>query len=286
MKNKILPLLGLALALASCQRVETSKTIYTSFYPIYEFTKRIVGDKYEVVNITPVGAEPHDFEPSAKDVAGFSSGAALFLNGLGMEHWTDKLPKEVADKAHVVTGGIEVQKINGVNDPHVWLSIPNAIKEMGNILSVMKGLDPANASYFQTNYEAAAKEFASLDQEYRPLLQQRKNKYLAVSHAAFGYLCKEYSLEQLYVSGLTPDDEPTAKDMEGLVKQVKDHNITTIFFEELASPAISKKIAEETGAKTDTLNPLEGLTKEELKSENYITVMKDNFKKILEADNR
>lgn len=276
---------GLLLSLASCRTNKaTSHTIYTSFYPIYDFTKRIVGDKYKVVNITPAGSEPHDYEPKAKDVDEMKDGAAIFTNGLGLETWTGSLPKAINEKIHVVSTGIETNKINGIVDPHIWLSVPNAIKEMGNILKEMKGIDKDNATYFQSNYDKAVKEFEKLHTEYKTTLAGVKNKYLVVSHAAFGYLCQEYGLTQIYVSGLTPDDEPTPKAMEDIIKKVGEYNITTIFYEELVSPEISKKIAEEAHVKTQTLNPLEGLTEEELKTEDYLSVMRDNLKRIEEAN--
>lgn len=286
MKNKLLFVTGLILSLASCNHVDHSNTIYTSFYPVYDFTKRIVGDKYNVVNITPAGTEPHDYEPKAREVVGMTEGKALFINGLGLEHWTNNLPKEVEKKIHVVTKDIKTLNVEGVLDPHVWLSIPNAIQEMSNILSTMKSLDPENATYFQSNYEAAVKDFNALDAEYRTTISGMKNKYLVVSHAAFGYLCEEYGLEQIYVSGLTPDDEPTSKDLENIINKVKEYNISTIFYEELVSPEISKKIADETGVLTQTLNPLEGLTEEELKTEDYLSVMRDNLQRIKEADHQ
>ncbi len=276
---------GLLLSLASCRTNKaTSHTIYTSFYPIYDFTKRIVGDKYKVVNITPAGSEPHDYEPKAKDVDEMKNGAAIFPNGLGLETWTGSLPKAISEKIHVVSTGIETNKINGVVDPHIWLSVPNAIQEMGNILKEMKGIDKDNATYFQNNYDKAVKEFERLHTEYKTTISGVKNKYLVVSHAAFGYLCKEYEMTQIYVSGLTPDDEPTPKAMEDIIRKVGEYNITTVFYEELVSPEISKKIAQEAHVKTETLNPLEGLTEEELKTEDYLSVMRDNLKRIEEAN--
>ena len=283
-KSSLLITLVTLLPLVGCGQSDNSNTIYTSFYPIYDLTKRIVGDKFEVKNLTPVGTEPHDYEPKASEVAGMSDSKALFLNGLGLEHWKDELPENLSKKTYVVTEGIETLSIDNVTDPHVWLSPKNAIKEMSNILSTLKELDVANYSYYEDNYNKAVTEFNALDAEFKTTIDGLSNKYLVVSHAAFGYLCNEYGLTQIYVRGLEPDDEPTSKELEAIIEQVNTYNITTIFYEELVSPEISKKIADETGVKTDTLNPMEGLEQEELDAgENYLTVMRDNLAKIKEA---
>ena len=110
-----------------------------------------------------------------------------------------------------------------------------------------------------------------------------ENRYLVVSHAAFAYLCQDYDLVQISVNGLSPDQEPTAKDMEKILSAVKEYHISTIFYEELVSDEISKKIAEETGAKTEMLSPLEGMSEEDMKTKDYLSVMRENYDKIIGA---
>ena len=284
-KSSLLITLLTLLPLAGCGQNDNSKTIYTSFYPIYDFTKRIVGDKFEVKNLTPVGTEPHDYEPKASEVAGMTSSKALFLNGLGLEHYIDELPSDLAKKSYVVSKDIETLSIDNVTDPHVWLSPKNAIKEMSNILATLKEIDVDNYKYYEDNYNKAVEDFNALDAEFKTTIDGLSNKYLVVSHAAFGYLCHEYGLTQIYVRGLTPDDEPTSKELEEIINQVNTYNVNTIFYEELVSPEISKKIADETGVKTETLNPLEGLEQEDLDAgKDYLSIMRDNLVKIKEAN--
>lgn len=275
--------LSLPFILNSCKTIDYKNTIFTSFYPIYDFTKRIVKDKFEVKNLTPVGSEPHDFEPTAKNIGGLVESPALLVNGLGLDSWTDDLPDEFRKKTHKVTDGIETLTVDNVTDPHVWLSIKNAIKEMKNILDIIVDIDPNNKEYYTSNYNYEVTKFEALDKKYREQLSTISNNYLVVSHAAFGYLCNEYGLTQLYLSGLEPDASPTAKTTEKIVETVKKYNITTIFYEELVGPDIANAIKKETGVKTETLNPLEGLTEEEMKTEDYLSIMEDNLNKIVEA---
>ncbi len=274
------------LFLSSCsltQKEAEENIIYTSFYPIYDFTKRIVKDKFSVINLTPYGAEPHDYEPTARNVVEMTKAKALFMNGLGLESYASSLPKDFENKTYVVTKNIKTISIGNTIDPHVWLSLPNAIQEMKTILEIVQDIDPDNASYYQNNYEEEEKKFFDLKEEYSTKMANLSNRYLVVSHAAFGYLCQDYNLVQVSVNGLSPDQEPTAKDMEMILSAVKEYHISTIFYEELVSDEISKKIAEETGAKTEMLSPLEGMSEEDMKTKDYLSVMRENYDKIIGA---
>ncbi len=283
--KKIFPVFFLLLSLCSCDTAKEENVIYTSFYPIYDFTRKIVGDKFEVSNITPYGSEPHDYEPKAKDVVRMTTCKALFVNGLGLESYADILPAELKNKTYTVSEGIQTMKIDNIVDSHVWLSLDNALKEMKNITSHVSQLDPENSSYYEKNYEYQEERFLAMKEEYLKKFSVFSNRYVVVSHAAFGYLCDEYGLQQVYVSGLSPDDEPSPRDLERIISVVKENNVSTIFYEELVSNEISRKIADETGVKTATLNPLEGLSEEESRTEDYLSVMKKNYDSILEALN-
>ncbi len=268
----------------SCKNENNDNTIYTSFYPIYDFTSKIVGDKYKVINITPSGEEPHDFEPTPKDIEKLYDSDALLINGLNMEPWLDSAPKEIKNKAYVVTDSIITRKENNVLDPHVWLSIKNARIELKNIYEYILKLDPINKDYYENNYNEYDKKFADLQTDYKESLKDLTKPYLVTSHAAFGYLCDEFGLTQLYLSGLEPDATPTAKDIEKIINAVNKYKITTIFYEEMVGPEIANKIAKETGVKCEVLCTLESLTKDEINNkEDYLTKMYDNLTKIKEA---
>ncbi len=277
-------LLLFPLLLSSCGFPKPDENVlYASFYPIYDFAKRIVRDKMRVKNLTPYGSEPHDFEPSVRQIVEMTEGRAFLANGLSLESYLSSLPKEVAQKTYVVSEGIETLSVNGVVDPHVWLSLANAEKEMERICSIVSNLDPKNASFYAANLEEEKEKFSALKSEYQSKFPSLKKKTLVVSHAAFGYLCSEFGLEQAYVSGLSPSQEPSPRQLETILSLVKDKGITTIFYEELASDEIVKKIASETGAKVEVLNPLEGLSEEEQKSKDYLSAMEENYRKIWEA---
>lgn len=269
------------LSLPSCTVEVNENVIYTSCYSIYDFTKRIVGDKYEVRNLLSNGVEPHDYEMKIKDATNIISSKAFFINSLGLEVYESSLLDEIKEKTYIVTDEISTLSIENVVDPHVWLSIKNAKIELKNILSYMKEIDYENYSYYESNYEDEIEKFDELDYEYESKLKTLKNKYLVVSHAAFTYLCNDYGLNQIYISGLSFEDEPSAKDLEKIMEQVKKYKITTIFDEEKVNDEIASRVAKETGVKVDYLNTLESPQGDR----DYISYMRENLNKIVEANN-
>jgi zinc transport system substrate-binding protein len=276
----------LSIGLVACSDTATNSeglSIYTSFYPVYDFTKRILKGHGTVTNITPAGSEPHDYELTADNVKGMENADAIFVNGLNLEPWLSSLTSSLSAKVFTVTTGITTRDIEGAVDPHVWLNPINAISELANIKNELITLDPNNSSDYEANYWDAMTLFEALDSSFESISGEFTNKYIVVSHAAFGYLCDRYGLDQIYVDGLSPDDEPSAEDISKIIDAVNTYHINTIFYEELISSEISDKIAEETGAKTEVLNPLEGLSADELETEDYSSVMIDNFRKLLAA---
>ncbi len=268
--------------------------IYTSFYPMYDFTVKVGGDKVHVTNLVPAGTEPHDWEPSTTDLANLERADVLVYSGAGMEHWIDKVVGSLTNKELVTveaSKGIALQEGHhdeeeeadeheeeSAYDPHVWISIRNARTEMENIKNALVQADPDNAAFYEENYAGYAKEFDELDQKFADQLSALPNKTIVVAHEAFGYLCGDYGLTQMGIEGLSADSEPDPARMAEIIRFARDNNVKTIFFEELVSPKTAEAIASEIGVKTDMLNPLEGLTEEQLTAgEDYLSVMEKNL---------
>lgn len=168
---------------------------------------------------------------------------------------------------------------HGGTDPHVWLSPLNAKIQMKNICDALSEKDSEHKTEYAANLDKANADFDTLDSEFHKGLDPLPNKTIVVSHQAFGYLCEAYGLTQMPIEGVEADAEPNAQEMKEITEFVKEHNVKVIFTEELVSPKVAQAIAEATGARVEELNPLEGLTDEELKAgEDYLSVMRDNLK--------
>ena len=278
--------------------------VLTSFYPMYDFACKIGGDCIDVTNMVPSGTEPHDWEPSTNDLKNLEKADVFIYNGADMEPWADDLLVSRSDKLHVVEASenVELRTTDGEHehahehegadhhhgdfDPHVWLDPENAKIEMEAIRDALCAADPENSTVFQSNYEKYAAELDALDAEFREKLSSLPNRTIVVAHEAFGYLCDAYGLTQVGIEGLSPDSEPDPGRMAEVIDFVRDHSISTIFFEELVSPKVAEAIASETGAQAKMLSPLEGLSDEQAAAgADYFSVMHDNLAALMEALN-
>lgn len=167
---------------------------------------------------------------------------------------------------------------HGGLDPHVWLSPALAVKEVRNIEAGLAQAAPEHAEQFKQNADAYIAQLESLDQDFKAAVTDSKRKDFITQHAAFGYLAQEYGLQQVPIAGLSPEQEPSAAQMASVIDFAKEHQVKTIFFETLVSSKVSETIASEVGAKTAVLNPIEGLTEEEIAAGmDYISVMRKNL---------
>jgi len=267
-------------------------SVVTSFYPMYDFATKIGGEKVSVVNLTPAGTEPHDWEPSSTDMVTLEKADIFIYNGAGMEHWVDSVLSSLSNKDLITVEaakGITLLKSSGADqsesyDPHVWLDPQNAKIQMQTILDAFIQADPANKEYYKANFDKYASELDKLDEEFTAALSGLPQKNIVVAHDAFGYLCNAYGLTQVPIEGLSADSEPDAARMSEIIDFVKANEVKVIFFEELVSPKVAKAIAEETGSTTAVLNPLEGITEEQQAAgEDYFSVMRANLTALVDA---
>lgn len=266
-------------------------TITTSFYPLYFFTKSIVADRADVYNITPSGAEPHDYELTTGDQARIYDSALLVLNGVKLEAWGGNITNNLrGSSTKVISVGDQLANStiseNGIlgRDPHVWLDPALAKKMVGAITEAIIQIDPQGTEIYQANSKNLISNLSILDEEFRTGLSNCQQKNIVTSHSAFGYLAKEYGLNQISVAGLSPDAEPSADSLAKVADFARKNNIKYIFFESLVSPKLAQTVAREVGAQTMVLNPLEGLTSAEIATgKNYFTEMERNLKNLKTA---
>lgn len=304
----IVSMLVILAALCSCSsyNIKTGSgkiTVYTSFYTMYDFTSKIGGDKVNVTNMIPPGMEPHDWEPSPKDIAGLSAADMFVYSGAGMEGWVDKVLGSINNDSLVVvetSKGIPVEKSYYVHeeteqenqhshgddeyDPHVWLNPLYAKIQMKAIKEGLIQVDPDNRQYYEENYNFYAEKLDELDKKYRETIGSFSRKELVVSHAAYGYLCSAYGLEQVALEGITSGSEPDPGKMTEVIDFVSEHGVRVIFFDGFSSSKVADTVARETGARTAVLNPLEGISAEDLKAgKDYFSVMEENLKALADA---
>ncbi|MHC5228475.1 metal ABC transporter substrate-binding protein [Enterococcus sp. LJL99] len=277
------------------KKAEDKIKVVTTFYPMYDFTKNIVGDLGDVELLIPAGTEPHDYEPSAKDIAKITDSDVFVYNSLELETWVkDVLENVDQKKVTVVDASQNITLMDGAVhededeeeheghehelDPHVWLDPVLAKKEVETIRDALIKRYPEHKETFEKNATTYLEKLTELDQEYQAAFKEAKNKTFVTQHAAFGYLAKQYGLTQESIAGISPDQEPSPSRLAELKKYIEANHVSVIYFETTASSKVAKTLAKETGVELAVLNPLESLTqKEQDAGEDYISVMKENL---------
>jgi zinc transport system substrate-binding protein len=283
-----------AVVLAGCGASEdggeadagTRAAIVAGFYPLAWAAEQVAGEGAEVTNLTPPGAEPHDLELSARDVERIGDADLVLLVGAGFQPALENAAADAEARVFDALDGLEL--LDGSDehgheeepeddqvadestvDPHFWLDallFARIVERLGAEL----GREDAAASL--------AADLRALHRDFAQGLADCERRQIVTSHAAFGYLAARYDLEQISVTGLSPEAEPTPRELEEVVEHVREAGATTVFFETLVSPRIAETVAREAGAETGVLNPLEGLTAEEVDAgADYVSLMRDNL---------
>ena len=313
-KARLLTLfLVLSLLLTSCidrpvhqDNLEADPAIvaYTSFYPLYDFARKIGGERVEVINLIPGGVEPHDWEPGPQALAALYHADLLIINGLGMEPWVEKVAGSLEGNIKVVVASEGITPITGYSgdshghddcdedcdhdheaddhddhcdeededdedhidfpDPHVWLDPQLALHQAEQIAKAFIELDPDHTQFYQENLAEFERQVDALNQEYIEAVKKSNRKEFIVTHLSFGYLAQRYGLIQVGISGLSPHAEPSPKQMKEIVDFVLEKEIRYIFQEPLTTNRLAIVLASETGTQILALNPLEGLSDSEL----------------------
>jgi len=252
----------------------TRVSVVASFYPLAFLADEIGKEKIAVKNLTPVGVEPHEYEPTARDMVEIQQAKLLILNGENFEGWVKKVKSEL--KNVLVVEAAKDLMIE--NDVHVWLSPELAKQEARVILSGLVQIDPLNRDYYMENEKLLENKLEKMTVDFRNGLSNCTHQEIIVSHGAFGYLAREFGLKQVAISGISPDEEPSMKQLTEVAQFARKNNVKYIFFERLISPKLAETIAEEVGAKTLVLDPIEGIDNNDIAvGKNYLTIMEDNL---------
>ena len=266
-----------------------SLSVVAAFYPLEYAAGQVGGDAVSITSLTPPGVEPHDLELTAAQVAEIAA-ADLVLYIKGFQPAVDEaIAQQAADRAIDVSSGLTLlageahseeeaaghSDEEGANDPHVWLD-PANMAAIGTLIGErIAELSPDAAATVEGNSAAFAQAMNDLDARFADGLAQCASRDLVVSHEAFGYLAEAYGLTQVGISGLSPEAEPSPARMREVADLVRANGVSTIYYETLVDPKVAQTIADETGAQTAVLDPLEGLV--EGSTGDYSSVMADNL---------
>ena len=262
--------------------------VAVALYP-YEFVlERVGGGDVEPVSLVPPGAEPHDLELTPRQV-GQVADADLVVYSAGFQPALDEAVEQQAEGAALdVLGLVEVREAGEAGDeeehgeeghdhagedPHVWLDPARLAQVADGVAERLGALRPERAAAFSARAADLREELEALDGEYRAGLATCERRAVVTSHDSFGYLTERYGLEQIAVSGLSPEEEPSARRLADVAEAARTAGVTTVFFEELVSPRVAEQLAREVGATAEVLSPLESAPDDG----DYLTAMRANL---------
>jgi zinc transport system substrate-binding protein len=268
---------------------ETEKVkVIASFFPLYDFARNIGTDKIDVSIMVPPGVEPHDWDPTPKNIADVEGADLVVYNGAGFEGWVSKVnAKEVVDTStgiDLIQGeGHEGEEDEGVAfDPHIWLDPMFAKKQVESIRDGLVRVDSANAGHYMQNAELYMAELDSLDSFISLQLSDCEKSDFIAFHDAFSYFAKRYGLKQHSVQGLSPQGEVLPQRLLEIKELATELGIDVIYSEDLIDPRLANVIADEIqNGRVLVLSPVEGLTKEEQDGGfGYIEKMRQNVENL------
>lgn len=275
--------------------------VVATFFPLADWARSVGSDEVSVMQVVPDGVEPHDYEPSPRDVEAMLSADVVLINGAGVDTWAeDVIPDAEAAGVTVVRMSDVVPFVEigeeeheedeedhgheGSLDPHAWLDIGRAQEMVRAIAETFIVKDEAHLATYATNADSLRRALAELDTRFSHTLASCEKDTILVAHDAFTYWELRYGIEIASVSGISPEAEPSVQELARLTEEAKEKGITTVFFESPASTAVATTIANEIGASVDVLYPLEGRTQEQITAAaTYTDIMEQNLSALSRA---
>nr|WP_260200184.1 metal ABC transporter substrate-binding protein [Candidatus Regiella insecticola] len=248
----------LCLLVGNLAHAEKKFKVITTFTIIQDMAKNIAGEAAIVESITKPGAEIHGYQPTPGDIVKAQSADLILWNGLHLESWFERFFDNIKKKVPkaVVTEGITPLPIRealykGAANPHAWMSPSNALIYIDNILRALVKHDPIHAKIYQHNAKIYAAKITALDGSLRERLARipADQRYLVTSEGAFSYLAKDYDLKELYLWPINAEEQGSARQMQAVIDQVRQHKIPVVFSESTISDKSAKQISKETGAR-------------------------------------
>jgi len=307
MKNLKIILLVLIIALGvllffmsnGTKQTKSSKPIVSvTTFALYDIVTHIAADSVEIVHILPFGVDPHSFEPTPQLMAKIEKSALVIYSGAGLEPWVQGFHfkskainiskyvhlRKLDSDEHELHDHHDSQCIHNTIDPHYWLDFKNMQIATKVITKALEELLPKNRVLYEKNEKKYISMLQKLDTLYKTKLASCKADTVVVSHNALGYLSRNYGFDVESLTGLSPEAEPSAKDVTRIMNDIKKDGVTTIFFEHFVNDKVIKAIAKDTHINIDVFQPLGNITKDEADAKmTYEDIMKRNLEKLSKA---
>jgi zinc/manganese transport system substrate-binding protein len=288
MRRPLLWLIWLVLvAIASPACAQDRLKVVASFSILGDFVKNVGGDRIEVTTLVGPNGDIHVYTPAPADAKKIADAKLVVINGLGLEGWLPRLVQSSGGKATIViaSDGVVPLKSGSAADPHAWQSVSNAKIYVANIRDALVAADPADAGAFRANADAYLAKLDGLDRDVREAMARIPPAHRKVisTHGAFGYFAAAYGVEFIAPIGVSTESEASARDIAGIITQVRSAKIPAVFLENMSDPRLIRRISAETGAKVGGTLYSDSLTAEKGDAPTYIGMVRHNIKALTSA---
>jgi zinc/manganese transport system substrate-binding protein len=274
-------------AAGSPVRAQDRLNVVASFSILGDFVKNVGGERVDVTTLVGPDGDVHVYAPAPADARKVADARLLVINGLGLEGWLPRLLQASGGKAPIIvaTRGIAPLKLGSDADPHAWQSVENAKKYVTNIRDALAAADPADAEVFRKQAEAYLAKLDALDREVRQAVRQIPENHRKVisTHDAFGYFAAAYGIRFIAPLGVSTESEASARDIAGIITQIKTEKIPAVFLENISDPRLIQRISAETGARVGGTLFSDSLTGEKGDAPTYIDMVRHNIKALTSA---
>ena len=297
-------ILGLAIFLISCQSRPSRPEgpakirIVATIFPLYEFARNVGRDRVEVSLLLPPGVEAHAFEPRPRDLIKIAEADLFIYAGKFMEPWAHDLLQGIQRPGlEAVEAGRGIGLIKGGGerkgedapgrhhegtDPHIWLDFSNAVTMVDNIARALIQADPDHRDFYGKNARDYEDGLRVLDDRFKTGLSRCVHReFVHGGHYAFGYLARRYHLQYLSAQGFMPDSEPTPRQLIDLARQIREHDLKYVYYEELIEPRVADILSRETGVTLLLLHGGHNVSRDELdRGVTFLGLMEDNLRNL------
>jgi zinc/manganese transport system substrate-binding protein len=276
-----------AAAVRAQDRLQDRLNVVASFSITGDFARNVGGERVSVTTLVGPDGDVHVYTPAPADAKKIADAKLVVINGLGLEGWLPRLVQSAASKATIVTAtnGIAPLKIGSNADPHAWQSVANAKLYVTNISDALGAADPEGAATYRANAEAYLAKLDALEREVRDAVAQipQARRKVISTHDAFGYFASAYGIEFIAPLGVSTESEASARDIAGIIIQVRTLRIPAVFLENISDPRLIRRISAETGARIGGTLYSDSLTGEKGDAPTYIDMVRHNIKALTSA---
>jgi zinc/manganese transport system substrate-binding protein len=268
-------------------RAQDRLDVVASFSILGDFVRNVGGDRVNVTTLVGPNSDVHVYSPTPADAKKVADSKLVFINGLGLEGWLPRLVQSSGSKATIVTAStyITPHRLGSSADPHAWQSVVNVRTYINNIRVALSAAAPADAEVFRSNAEAYRAKLDALEGEISQMIAQipRERRKVISNHNAFGYFASTYDIEFIAPSGVSTESEPSARDIAGIITQIRKEKIPAVFLENISDDRLIRRISAETGARVGGTLFSDSLTGEKGDAPTYIDMVRHNIKALTSA---